>query len=229
MDKLILVRHEKTQANTNRQLSHYNTRITPEWRKRMLQWATYNKWLFDNMVMVSNGQPRCLELFTTIGSQNRLLHEVIDTRFDERDFGPFIEKTKQEAIEILSDKFPDIAYELWDDFSAWMDQELYDEDGSPLFESNKKLQERSYTALMEIMGEFPSQDILIITSTGVLRTLQAKFLWKTTQEFDKYLIQNTGYNKIPNLALTEFQWNKDSLTYYLNYFNSVFEHEKKAL
>lgn len=57
-----------------------------------------------------------------------------------------------------------------------MDQELYDEDGSPLFESNKKLQERSYTALMEIMGEFPSQDILIITSTGVLRTLQAKFL-----------------------------------------------------
>lgn len=57
-----------------------------------------------------------------------------------------------------------------------MDQELYDEDGSPLFESNKKLQERSYTALMEIMGQFPSQDILIITSTGVLRTLQAKFL-----------------------------------------------------
>ena len=57
-----------------------------------------------------------------------------------------------------------------------MDQELIGEDGSPIFESNKKMKERVSLALMQIMDTYPGKDILIITSTGILRTLQAKFL-----------------------------------------------------
>ena len=110
-----------------------------------------------------------------------------------------------------------------------MDQDLIQQDGTSVFESNKILQERVSIALKELMDKYPLQDILIITSTGILRTLQAKLLSKTTQEFDEYLIEKNGYNRIPNLALTYFQWNKDTSAYQFVHFMFILDHQYKIL
>ena len=229
MDRLVLLRHETTEANLKWELSAYHTKVCEQGRERTLQWAQYHAGKFDDMIVISNAQPRCLDLFTILTAHNNFSHTIVDPRFDERKFGAFIKKTKEETIALLSKQFPDLAQRLWDDFSSWMDQELIGEDGSPIFESNKKMKERVSLALMQIMDTYPGKDILIITSTGILRTLQAKFLWKTTQEYDKYLTTQTGYNRIPNLALTEFQWDQDTLTYALEHFNVVLHHQDEVL
>lgn len=105
-----------------------------------------------------------------------------------------------------------------------MDQELVDISWKALFESNQKLRDRVISALYDIMdNQFPWKNLLIITSSGILRNLQAVFLSKITQEFDDFLEQQTGHNKIPNLAFTKFIRDESSVKYQLKDFNRVEE------
>lgn len=121
-------------------------------------------------------------------------------------------------MEILDLAYPEISKNIGNNFSVWMDQNLYDIRGR-LFESNAMLRTRLVMALDELIHTYPTQSIVIVSSTGILRTIQALLLSKTTQEFDQYLIQQTGQNKIPNLSMTEFVWNNNYKKFQLQRFN----------
>lgn len=227
MEEIGMLRHAQTYGNLNRQLSHYDTQISPEWKERLTQRAQSNKGKFDGFVLVSNGQPRCREVYDVLSAYNTLSAGIIDTRFDERNFWIFAEQTKEDVIEFLQLAYPELYELLWDKFSRWMDQELVDVFWKPLYESNNSVRNRVETALIDVMdNQFPWKNLLIITSSGVLRNLQALLLSKTTQEFDDFLEEQTGYNKIPNLAYTNFIRDESSVKYQLQYFNRYDDNER---
>lgn len=128
MDRLILWRHEKSDANLEKVLSFYDTQVSREWKERSVRIAKMLQAQFDDMVLVTNGQPRCIDLYDVFGQYNDFYACVINTQFDERDFGNFRGKTKKETIESLSLSHPELYSILGDDFSGWMDQEIVDHD-----------------------------------------------------------------------------------------------------
>ena len=222
MNTLILMRHGETDSNLKKQLSPYDTRVSPEWAQKSRTRAEQKKGQFDDFVLISNGQLRCQELYKILHEHNDFSAGIIDTRFDERKFWVLVGKTKDEVIEYLSLFYPDRYEELGDDFSRWMDQEFVDVLWRSLFESNSQLRKRVYDALIDVMDhQFPEKKLMIVTSSGVLRSLQAILLWKTTQEFDQYLKTMRGENKIPNLWYTEFVRDAESVRYQLGKFNHI--------
>ena len=210
-----------TQANMDKKLSHYDTKVCEQGRQESLQWVKRNAWLFDGMVLVSNTQERCRHLYNILDKHNHVHAGIYNKGFNERDFRQFVNKTKEQTIKELSELFPVVAEDIGDNFSLWMDQELVDKEGNLLFENNKKLQERTYEALINVDTQFPGKDMFLITSSGVLRSIQSTLLWMTSRQFDKYLTQELWKNSIPNLGITEFFWNEKEIKYELEKFNIV--------
>ena len=128
------------------------------------------------MVLVSNTQERCRDLYNILDKHNHFHAGIYNKGFNERDFGQFVNKTKEQTIKELSELFPVVAEDIGDNFSLWMDQELVDKEGNLLFENNKKLQERTYEALINVDTQFPGKDMFLITSSGVLRSIQSTLL-----------------------------------------------------
>lgn len=84
------------------------------------------------------------------------------------------------------------------------------------------MRERIIDGLISVMDQFPNKNIMIITSTGVLRNLQGALLSKNTKEYDIFLTNKIGKNKIPNLSYTEFVRNEKNVKYQLKYFNHLY-------
>lgn len=219
MKKLTLIRHPESDANISHTIGNIWVGLSDYWKESAYQRAQYYNSHFDNSILISNTQHRCKELADILIIYNKLLGIDFHPWLNERNFWMFTGWTKQDMISTLSWLYPHKAMHIGDDFSTWMDQHLYDNHDIPLFESNTVLRNRLQLVLDELMMKYFDQHVVIISSTGVLRNLQAILLSKTTQEFDNYLIETTGKNKIPNLSITEFE--RSGNTKNLKKFNEI--------
>lgn len=199
MTTLHLIRHPQSQANLRKQLNVYDAPLSAEGIQQAQHWAKQHAHEFDDTWLVANTQERCSLLYELLQQHNHLAGRYRDARFNERNFYAYTGATKHELLMTLQKNFPDRFEVLGTNFSGRLDEELSDPAGNPYFETNTQLKLRIMEALSDLSRHAGTRDCVLITSTGVIRTLHAHFLNKDARSYDHYLLNTLGRNSIPNL------------------------------
>jgi broad specificity phosphatase PhoE len=195
MTNITIIRHPESEANGN-----LETHIIAWWgidvdfsvygqKSIEIFWNFYES-QFNNSIRASSPMQRCKWLWSHNLNSDELL---IDTRLQERDFWIHTGKTKRQMLDLFQSNDPKDP--AGDNFSEWMDREWL------WFESNSVLKNRISNCIQDIQEKYPTQDIVFITHTGIIRSMIS--LFTDTPEKDI----NDVYNlkRIDNLSISQFQ------------------------
>jgi broad specificity phosphatase PhoE len=212
MTKITLIRHPESEANAQHLIAWRADVSVSYYGKRTAQiFAQYYKWQFDNHIVATWSKQRYKDLVECLVENNDIPVIIYDQRLNERSFWMFTDTTKTELIKQLQ-KDHKQHEAIWDNFSLWMDQELYDSQWNLLFEYNELLNQQNNMILWEIHQQYPWENILIQTSTGRIRSLLSVILHKTPQEIDIILPNN----KVPNLSRTDLFFDEKKQLWWVN-------------
>ena len=160
-----------------------------QWLRKSHLFAQYYAHRFDGYHILSSQSRRCTELVDILRGYNDIASTTILSSLIERDYGVFQGLPKSQMVQILQQKFPDKAWAPGQNLTAWLDQELYDDEGNLLFESTQHLKKRIFEELFYQFSRLEKEHILFVGHTGTIRALLTSFLQTWALELDHYLSQ----------------------------------------
>lgn len=154
--------------------------------------AQYYAHEFDGYHILSSQSRRCTELVDILRDYNDIASATILWSLIERDYGIFQGMKKHLVVEHLKQLFASQAQDIGDNLTAWLDQELYTQDGKLVFESTLQLKKRIIEELFYQFSRLEGENILFVGHTGTIRALLTTFMDISNLELDTLLAQRDG-------------------------------------
>lgn len=206
MTKFDIKRHAQSTANELGVVAaHTNPWLSDYWKKTSRILAKHRQGEYDDAIFVSSSNQRCKEVVEIFTEYNDLLAIHFDKRLNERYFHDSLALlSPEDIVKKLQNDFPQ--YEKINDFTSWMDKELYNDKGERLFETNQELAIRMTALVNYLAYTYPNQTVVMITSNWCKRALISVIKNITPQEVDLLLADK----KIRNLSETHFEYDADT-------------------
>ncbi len=207
MSRLWIVRHSQTLFNDGDTV-HVNAReqLTEYGDHSAEIFANFYTHAFDDYIAVTSERSRTKKLLSLLQHTNKFSEIVHEEWFNERQYGQFENKTKQEIFENLYAQ--GLITHSFGNFSELMNQKLVDATGTPYFEYNELFAERIQHTWDSISHAYPERNFLLSLHGGTIRALLCVLLWVTWHEVDALLYKTN--NKIPNLSSTILEYDRVS-------------------